>query len=160
MIHAIRRLNALLGLIPQDVVALALRIFPAMVFLQSGRTKVGGLFTIKESTWFLFESEYQLPLIPPEIAAVIATTAEHLLPALLILGLFTRCAALGLIGMTAVIEIFVYPDAWIIHGTWIAPLLALVAWGPGRWSLDRKFGFEDRISALPSKVERAAAQAG
>jgi len=107
----IRNLNTLFDLIPNDLVALALRIFPAMVFLQSGRTKVDGLFTIKDSTWFLFEHEYALPVIPPHLAAVMATTAEHVLPALMILGLGTRLSALGLLGMTAVIQIFVYPGA-------------------------------------------------
>ncbi|MGD9918645.1 MAG: DoxX family protein [Paenirhodobacter sp.] len=134
-------LNRALGRVPPDAVSLALRIFPALVFLQSGRTKVEG-FTIKPATYYLFENEYALPLIPPEIAAVMATTAEHLLPALMIAGLFTRFAALGLIGMTAVIEIFVYPGAWITHGLWASALFALVVLGPGRFSLDRAFGLE------------------
>lgn len=139
---ALRRLNALLAQIPQDLVSLVLRLFPALVFLQSGRTKVEGLFTLKPSTYFLFENEYALPLIPPNLAAVLATTAEHVLPALLIAGLFTRFAALGLLGMTAVIQIFVYPGAWVTHGLWAAALLALVAQGPGRLSLDRTLGFD------------------
>ena len=142
MIPFVRNLNAMLDRIPHDVVALALRIFPAMVFFQSGRTKVEGLFTIKDSTWFLFKEEYALPLIPSDIAAVLATTAEHVLPILLILGLFTRFAALGLLVMTAVIEIFVYPDAWVIHGLWAAAFLAIMARGPGSWSLDRVLGLD------------------
>ena len=152
MIRTLHRLNVMLGRIPDSFVALALRVFPALVFFQSGRTKVEGVFTIRESTWFLFENEYDLPLIPPEVAAIMATTAEHLLPVLLILGLFTRFAALGLIGMTAVIEIFVYPDAWVTHGSWAAALLALVARGPGAWSIDRWLGFEG-----PSVANRPAA---
>lgn len=124
-----------------DLAGLALRVFPAAVFWQSGRTKVDGL-SIKDSTWFLFEHEYALPLIPPGAAAVLATAAEHLLPVLLALGLFARLAALGLLAMTAVIQVFVYPDAWMTHGLWAAPLLAVVARGPGSWSLDRAFGFE------------------
>jgi putative oxidoreductase len=127
--------------IPDAPVALMLRVFPALVFWQSGRTKVEGL-SIKESTWFLFEHEYALPLIPHEVAAVAATVAEHLLPVLLILGLATRLSALGLLGMTAVIQIFVYPDAWMTHGLWAAPLLAVVARGPGRWSLDHLLGLD------------------
>jgi putative oxidoreductase len=143
MIALIRRLNALFDHIPADLVALALRVFPAMVFFLSGRTKVEGLFTIKDSTWFLFREEYALPLIPSDLAAVLGTTAEHVLPILLILGLFTRFAAFGLLGMTAVIEIFVYPDAWVTHGLWAAAFLALMARGPGRLSLDHLFGLED-----------------
>lgn len=135
------RLNALPARIPADVVALLLRIFPALVFWQSGRTKVDGL-TIKESTWFLFEHDYALPLIPPGWAAVMATLAEHLLPVLMILGLLTRLSALGLLAMTAVIQIFVYPGAWVTHGLWAAALIALIAMGPGRWSLDHRLGLD------------------
>lgn len=142
MIFPIRQVNALLGRVPADLVALALRIFPAMVFFQSGRTKVEGLFSIKDSTWFLFEHEYALPVIPSNIAAVMGTTAEHVLPILMILGLGTRLSALGLLGMTAVIQIFVYPGAWITHGLWASALLALMARGPGAWSLDHLLGLD------------------
>ena len=78
-----------------------------------------------------------LPLVPPEIAAPMAAFAEHALPILLVAGLFTRFAALGLLGMTAVIEIFVYPDAWPTHLSWAGLLLPLIALGGGRLSLDR-----------------------
>ena len=118
-----------------DLAGLALRVFPAAVFWQSGRTKVDGL-SIKDSTWFLFEHEYALPVIPSDWAAVAATLAEHLLPVLLILGLMTRLSALALLAMTATIQIFVYPSAWMTHGLWAAAFLALIAHGPGRWSLD------------------------
>ncbi|MGA0539208.1 DoxX family protein [Neotabrizicola sp. VNH66] len=136
------RVNNLLHRIPPDPVRLMLRVFPALVFLQSGRTKVEGLFTIREATFYLFEHEYALPLIPPQAAAVLAATAEHLLPALMIAGLLTRLSALGFLGMTAVIQIFVYPDAWMTHGLWAAALLAVVAQGPGRWSLDHMLRLE------------------
>lgn len=142
MLSMLNRLNGLFDRIPQDVVALALRVFPALVFFQSGRTKVEGVFSIKDSTWFLFEHEYALPLIPSNLAAVLATTAEHVLPVLMILGLATRFSAFGLLGMTAVIQIFVYPGAWITHGLWAAALLAVVARGPGAISLDRLFGLD------------------
>lgn len=141
----IRKLNLTLSAVPDALVALMLRVFPALVFWQSGQTKVEG-FSIKDSTWFLFEHEYALPVIPHEVAAVLATVAEHLLPVLLILGLFTRLSALGLLGMTAVIQIFVYPDAWMTHGLWAAPLLAVVARGPGRWSVDHVAGIDRRVA--------------
>jgi putative oxidoreductase len=131
------RLNRGFARLPPAPVALALRVFPALVFLQSGRTKVEGVFTIKPSTWFLFEHEYALPLIPADLAAVLATAAEHLLPLLMILGLATRLSACGLLVMTAVIQIFVYPGAWVTHGLWAAALLAVIAGGPGALSLDR-----------------------
>lgn len=156
MTSLIRQINAVLARIPHDLVALALRIFPAMVFFQSGRTKVEGLFSIKDSTWFLFEHEYALPVIPSNIAAVMGTTAEHVLPILMILGLATRLSALGLLGMTAVIQTFVYPGAWITHGLWGAALLAVVARGPGAWSLDRVLGL-DGARPTPAPVAKARA---
>ncbi|MFN4156596.1 MAG: DoxX family protein [Paracoccaceae bacterium] len=131
----IRQANGLGSAIPQDLVALAARVFPAVVFWQSARTKVDG-FTIKDSTYFLFEHVYALPLIPHAPAAVLATVAEHVLPVLLILGLFARFSALGLLIMTAVIQIFVFPGAWATHGLWAAALLVTLAQGPGRLSLD------------------------
>lgn len=140
MIHpatALRAANAAAGRLPWDIAALALRIFPAAVFLASGRTKMDG-WRIADSTWFLFENEYALPLIPPHIAAVLATLAEHIFPALLLLGLATRASALALLGITAVIQIFVYPGAWQTHGLWAACFLALITMGPGRLSLDRQ----------------------
>jgi len=135
------RINLWFSHIPDAPVAMALRIFPALVFWRSGRTKVEG-FSIKDSTWFLFEQDYALPLIPPETAAVLATLAEHLLPVLLLLGLLTRLSAFGLLAMTAVIQIFVYPDAWMTHGLWAAALLAVVARGPGAWSVDHLTGLD------------------
>lgn len=137
----IQKLNLTFAAIPDAFVALMLRVFPACVFWQSGQTKVEG-FSIKDSTWFLFEHEYALPVIPHEVAAIMATAAEHLLPVLLAVGLFTRLSALGLLAMTAVIQIFVYPDAWVTHGLWAAPLLAVVARGPGRWSVDDLTGID------------------
>ncbi len=118
-----------------------LRIFPAVIFWQSGRTKVEG-FSIKDSTWFLFEQEYALPLIPSDWAAVLAVLAEHALPVLLVLGLMTRLSALGLLVMTAVIQTFVYPEAWVTHGLWAAAFLAILRFGPGRLSADHLLGLD------------------
>ena len=137
----IGQINRLADHLPHDVVALAARIFPAVVFWQSARTKVDVL-TIKDSTYFLFEQVYALPLIPPAIAAQLATAAEHLLPVLLVLGLFARVGALGLLGMTAVIQIFVFPEAWVTHGLWATALLVVLAQGPGRVSLDHLLGLD------------------
>lgn len=126
-------------LLPASLQLLAARAAVAAIFFLSGRTKVEGWFTLKDSTIELFRYEYMLPLIPPEIAAPMATFAEHALPLLLVAGLFTRFAALGLLAMTAVIEIFVYPQAWPTHLSWAALLLPLVAQGPGKFSLDHIF---------------------
>ena len=84
----------------------------------------------------LYRDEYKLPFVPPEIAAPMAATAEHLFPLLLLIGLGTRFSALALLGMTLVIEIFVYPDAYPTHGTWAAIFLFLMARGPGVLSVD------------------------
>lgn len=123
-------------ILPPALLLLAARLGIASVFFLSGRTKVEGLLTIKDTTYELFRAEYALPLIPPDLAAQLATVSEHLFPILLVLGLFTRPAALALLGMTAVIEIFVYPDAWATHLSWAGLLLPLIARGGGRWSLD------------------------
>jgi putative oxidoreductase len=124
-------------LIPDWLQLLLARLAIASVFFLSGRTKVEGVLTITPSTYALFADEYRLPLIPTDIAAHLATYAEHLFPLLLVLGLFTRFAALALLGMTLVIQTFVYPDAWPTHLTWCAILLLLVARGGGAISLDR-----------------------
>jgi len=130
-------LRAIADKVPDALLLLVARLGIASVFFQSGRTKVDGVLHITEGTYALFRTEYALPLIPPDIAAHLATYSEHLFPVLLVLGLFTRPAALALLGMTAVIEIFVYPDAWPTHLSWAGLLLPLIARGGGGWSLDR-----------------------
>lgn len=112
----------------------------ASTFFLSGRTKVEGLLSITPSTYELFRTEYMLPLLPPHIAAHLATYAEHFFPMLLVLGLFTRLSALALLGMTTVIEVFVYPDAWPTHLVWAGLLLLLIGRGGGSYSLDRVLG--------------------
>src|SRR5437879_39446 len=121
--------------IPYWFIALAARIFPAAVFWQSGQTKVAG-FHLKPSAIALFQNEYQLPLIDPTIAAYASAFSEHFFPILLVIGLATRLSALALLFMTAVIEIFVYPGAWPVHGVWGVCFLVVFVLGPGRRSLD------------------------
>lgn len=128
------------ALLSDTVLALLARLAIASIFFLSGRTKVTGLLTVSDSTYALFRDEYRVPLLPPELAAHLAAYAEHLFPLLLVLGLFTRVSALALLGMTAVIELFVYPDAWPTHLSWAALLLYLVARGGGALSLDRRLG--------------------
>ena len=111
----------------------------AAVFFQSGRTKVEGIFTLTDGTFYLFQTDYRLPLIPPVPAAYVAAASEHIFPILLVLGLFTRFSALALLTMTMVIEIFVYPDAWPTHLSWAAILVPLIATGGGKLSLDHWF---------------------
>lgn len=138
LVSVYNRLADLAGrLLPETVLLLVARLGIAAVFFQSGRTKVEGWLTITDSTYYLFETDYKLPLVPPHLAAHMATYSEHLFPILLLLGLGTRFAALGLLGMTTVIEVFVYPDAWPTHLSWAAILLPLIAKGGGALSLDR-----------------------
>lgn len=137
-------------LLPPDVLLLVARLGIASIFFLSGRTKVEGWLTLTDSTYELFRSEYTLPFIDPTVAAHVATYAEHLFPVLLVLGLFTRVAALGLLGMTLVIEIFVYPDAWPTHLSWAGLLLPLIAQGAGALSLDRWFRFDPSSSHSPA----------
>jgi putative oxidoreductase len=127
----------LAALMPDAFLLLIARLGIASIFFLSGRTKVEGLFTITPATYELFRTEYALPLIPSDIAAVAGTVSEHLFSILLVLGLATRLSAAALLGMTLVIEVFVYPDAWPTHLSWAAILLPLIVRGGGAWSLDR-----------------------
>ena len=127
------------GALPESLVLAFVRVVLAGVFWRSGRTKVteGSWFQLSDTTYELFRTEYAAVPLPPELAAVMATTAEHLLPALLVAGLLTRVSALGLVGMTMVIQLFVYPDAWWPeHSLWAAMALILIVRGGGQFSLD------------------------
>lgn len=123
-------------LLPIDALSVIVRVAIAAVFFLSGRTKVEGLLTITDGTYYLFAEEYRVPLIPSDIAAHLATWSEHLFPILIVLGLATRLSALALLGMTVVIEVFVYPLGWPTHLLWAALLLYLIRFGAGRFSLD------------------------
>ncbi|UTW07540.1 DoxX family protein [Pseudomonas benzenivorans] len=144
--------------IPYSLIAFLGRFSIAAVFWKSGQTKIEGLAIdivsgsfelgmprLSASAVPLFEHEYQVPLLPPEIAAYMAAFAEHLFPILILLGLATRFSALALFGMTLVIQLFVYPDAYPVHGVWAAVLLFLAAKGPGALSIDhliaRQYGY-------------------
>jgi putative oxidoreductase len=129
--------SASASLLSMPLLLLVQRLGIGAVFFMSGRTKVDGLLTVNDSAFELFRFEYALPLIRPEVAAYAATYSEHLFPLLLVLGLFTRFAATGLLAMTLVIQLFVYPDAWPTHLSWAGLLLPLIALGGGKLSLDR-----------------------
>ena len=129
--------DRLTALVPHDALALIDRVAIGAIFFLSGRTKVEGWLTVTQGTYSLFRDEYKLPLIPIEIAAHAAAWAEHVFPLLLVLGLFTRLSALALLGMTLVIQLFVYPDAWPTHLSWAGLLLYLVGRGAGAMSMDR-----------------------
>lgn len=143
------RAHAAFAALPESAIALLGRFSIAAVFWKSGQTKVEGIAIdlvegrfsfgwprLSDSAVDLFRDEYRLPLLAPETAAVLAAAGEHLLPLLLLLGLGTRFAALGLLVMTTVIQVLVYPGAYPTHGVWAAVLLWLMVRGPGRLSLD------------------------
>ena len=129
------RIIAGLERMPYDVIALAARLGVAGVFWRSGQTKVDG-FEVTGNAIFLFQEEYKVPLLPPELAAHMAAYAEHLFPVMLVLGLGSRLGAAGLLGMTIVIQVFVYPNSWPDHLMWAAVLLPVLCWGPGKIALD------------------------
>jgi len=118
--------------VPYAVLAIPLRFAVATVFWNSATTKLADW----NATLFLFEDEYRLPLLPPEFAANLALAIEITTPVLLVSGLLTRLAAAMLLVMTAIIEIFVYPQAWPTHIQWAAMLLVLLCRGAGTFSLD------------------------
>jgi putative oxidoreductase len=129
--------DAAARLFPPSLLLLVQRLGIAAVFFMSGRTKVDGWFTVNDSAFELFRTDYALPFIAPVPATYAAAFSEHLFPILLVLGLFTRVSAGALLVMTGVIEIFVYPDAWPTHLSWAGLLLPLIALGGGKLSLDR-----------------------
>ena len=122
----------LLERVPYSLMAIALRLAVATIFWNSAMTKLANWDAALE----LFRDEYRLPVLPPDVAAHITVSIELSMPVLLVLGLGVRPAALVLLGMTSVIEIFVYPQAWPTHIQWAAMLLVLLCRGAGVLSLD------------------------
>lgn len=118
--------------IPYTLLALPLRFAVATVFWNSAMAHLANWNT----TLYMFATDYRLPFLPPHPAAYIAVTIEVVAPVLLVLGLLTRPAAVVLLGMTAVIEVFVYPQAWPTHIQWTAMMFVLLARGPGKLSVD------------------------
>lgn len=140
-----RRLPNTRAVLP-SLVQLMLRFGLAGIFWSSARTKVEGALTVSDNTVYLFAEEYRLPLLSPEFAAHMTTYAEHLLPLLLAAGLASRFAALGFFIMTLVIQLFVYPDAFLsTHLGWMALASAVMVYGPGRFALDDVIGRKRKL---------------
>lgn len=128
--------------LPEGLVLLVTRVALAGIFWRSGRTKIeeGTALSVSDNAVFLFEYEYTGLPLPADIAAPMATYAEHLFPVLLVAGLFTRFSALILLSMTMVIQVFVYPEAWwSTHIAWAALAGILITNGGGMLSLDYQF---------------------
>lgn len=138
---------------PLGILQFLFRFTIAAVFFKSGLTKIASWF----STVALFANEYRVPVLPPEVAAYMAATIELTCPVLLVLGLATRLATLPMLGMTFVIETFVYPEDWLEHLTWATTLLFILTRGPGPISLDHFIAkaLSRRTDSAPS---RAAAE--
>ncbi|MCP3928389.1 MAG: DoxX family protein [Bacteroidetes bacterium] len=149
LIKLLNKPSQYLKLLPEDITAIVARLAIAAVFWRSAQTKINGweyfgqkwkFFNINDSTFMLFNYEYSLPLINYEVAAYIASFSEFFLSLTLLVGFLTRLSALSFLGMTAVIQIFVYPDAWPTHILWTAILLYLIKHGPGKISIDKLLG--------------------
>lgn len=131
--------------IPEWLIGLCMRIATFMVFWPSAQTKIDGgnflgqklyFWNVTDSTKLLFEHEYALPIIPADLAAYLASIGEFALSLFILLGIFTRLSAAGLLIMTLVIQVFVYPGAWALHLLWAAVLIYLIKHGAGSVSLD------------------------
>ncbi|MEQ8742306.1 DoxX family protein [Parasphingorhabdus sp.] len=140
-------IRAVSGAVPEGIALLFTRIALAGIFWRSARTKVedGSFLTIKDTTFFQFSDApfNQVPILNGDLGAYVTTYTEHLLPILLLLGLATRLGALGVLGMTVVIQTFVFPEMavwWQTHILWVAMALILIVRGGGIFSLDRLIG--------------------
>ncbi len=142
--------------IPYAIIALLARFAGAIDFWRSGQSKLQGeaflgvklnIFNIAEKKFFLFENVYGIPAPLAQPMTYAAAFGEFFLPLLLVFGLFTRFGALGLLAMTAFIQFYVFPEEllklngnWSTHLMWAAPLLLILAQGPGAFSLDALLG--------------------
>ena len=140
----LRQAVALLDRFPPSILQVMFRVAIAAVFWSSGLTKIASW----DTTIALFRDEYMVPLLSPEIAAVITATFELSCSVLIVLGLATRLATLPLLGMTFMIEVFVYPEYWAMHLMWASVLLFLLTKGPGVLSLDHYLGRLFRLEGL------------
>jgi putative oxidoreductase len=122
----------LLGRVPMAPLMLMLRVGVGMVFWRSAMSKLANW----DLTIQLFADEYRVPLLPPDIAALLGTTAEVVGAVALILGIGARFGGLALLGVTATIQLFVYPENWSEHLLWASALLLILVRGPGPLSID------------------------
>ena len=140
-------IRAVSGTVPEGIALLFTRVALAGIFWRSARTKIedGSVLTIKDTTFFQFSDApfNQVPILNGDLGAYVTTYTEHLLPIMLLFGLATRLGALGVLGMTLVIQTFVFPEMavwWQTHILWVAMALILIVRGGGIFSLDRLIG--------------------
>jgi putative oxidoreductase len=147
LVHLVEKANRLVQAIAAPSIAqLALRLALAVPFWRSGILKWDGFFRLSETAVTLFSDEFMLHLpggpyhFPaPAATAFLSGSGEILFPILLVLGLGTRFAALGLLVMTVIVQL-TEPDGWPVHITWAAMALAIMCWGPGRFAIDHVVG--------------------
>jgi putative oxidoreductase len=147
LVHLVEKANRLVQVIAAPSVAqLALRLALAVPFWRSGILKWDGFLKLSETAVTLFSDEFMLHLPggpyhypAPAATAFLSGSGEILFPILLVLGLGTRFAALGLLVMTLIVELTV-PDGWPVHITWAAMALGIMCWGPGRFAIDHVIG--------------------
>lgn len=135
-----------LNRIPYSAVVLVARAATFSVFFRSGLVKLSDW----NATLMLFRNEYHLPVLPPEVAAVMAASMELGVSSLVLVGLFTRLGVLGLIGMIAVIQTLVYPEAWPDHIQWLGFMIVILCRGPGAFSLDALIGRFLKLDIAPA----------
>ena len=131
-IERLQAITAWLGRFPMALLQFAFRFAIAAVFWQAGMTKIASW----QTTLTLFTQEYRVPVLPPELAAYMATTIELTCPVLLFFGVATRLATLPMLGQALVIQLFVYPESWNEHLIWVTILTFILTRGPGALSLD------------------------
>lgn len=132
IVEGINRIRDQLNGVPFSLLILLPRIATFSVFFRSGLVKIADW----NATLSLFENEYKVPVLPPELAAMMAASMELGLSSLILVGLFARLGTLGLLGMVAVIQLFIYPMSWPDHIQWLAFMSLILFRGPGVFSLD------------------------
>jgi putative oxidoreductase len=127
----------LLGRFPSAILDLGFRVGVGMVFLKSALTKLDDSWRVSDTAIQLFQEEYKVPLLPPELAAYLGAANEFFCSLMVILGLGARLGAAALLGLVAVIQFLVYPGNWAEHLMWASLLAHVLTRGPGAISVDR-----------------------
>ncbi|MCF6343746.1 MAG: DoxX family protein [Devosiaceae bacterium] len=136
LINLVKWVNNLLSQFPLFILAFGARIFVGLQFFRSGSLKFDGWFSVSDTTFYLFKNDFSGVPLPPVMGAYMAAYGEIILATLLIVGLGARFSALGLLVMTIVIQTFVFPEAYILHGLWAVSLIYIIKYGGGMLSVD------------------------
>ena len=132
LMRHVANVRQLLGRFPLSVIELAMRVGVASVFFKSGLTKIASW----DLTVQLFADEYKVPVLSPDVAAYLATANELGCSVMVAVGIAARFGAAALLGMTLVIQTFVYPENWSEHLLWASILAYVLTRGAGVLSVD------------------------